>query len=63
MFFFEVVSFLIFWPILWWLGGRLARDDAPASPRRSPPDLPANVVDLAAYRRAQRASDPRRARS
>jgi len=51
MFFFEIVSFMIAWPILWWLGGRLARnEERPAAPREP---LPENVVDLAAYRRAR----------
>lgn len=51
MFFFEIVSFMIVWPIVWWLGGRLARDgEKPATPREPGPD---NVVDLASYRRAR----------
>jgi hypothetical protein len=53
MFFFEIVSFMIVWPIVWWLGGRLARDGERPAPPREP--LPDNVVDLASYRRAREA--------
>jgi hypothetical protein len=61
MFLVEIITFMIAWPILWWLGGRLARDQqGPA--RRPDAGGPgdAKVVDLAAFRR-KRDAERRRA--
>jgi hypothetical protein len=44
----EIVSFLIIWPIVWWLGGLLAEDGIETSPK---PPLPDNVIDLEQFRR------------
>jgi hypothetical protein len=64
MFFFEILAFIIVWPLVWWLGG-LDRDDRRgATPR--PPDPPegAKVVDLHAWRirRARKDAAPSRRR-
>jgi len=66
MFFFEAFAFVIVFPLCWWLGGRLARSEAPARrpepAKGSGPDAPgppdrgeAEVIELAAWRQKHRA--------
>jgi hypothetical protein len=69
MFLVEIVTFMVAWPILWWLGGRLDREarapsrapsakgPAPGSGER--PREADNVVDLAAYRARKTATTRR----
>lgn len=45
MFLVEIITFMIVWPIVWWLGGRLSREGL------APPRPPPNVVDLEVWRR------------
>lgn len=59
MFLVELVSFLIVWPIVWWLGGRLADDGIGKRPSPPPRELPDNVVDLDAFRRRHTHRVPR----
>jgi hypothetical protein len=59
----ELVAFLIVWPIMWWLGGRLAADGISREPTRRPPadlpdNLPSNVIDLEQFRRRHRPGRP-----
>jgi hypothetical protein len=53
MFFFEIISFLIVWPFVWWLGGRLAHDDGAPVSRDREASGPDNVVDLQAWKARQ----------
>jgi hypothetical protein len=59
MFLVEIITFMIAWPILWWLGGRLARNER--GPARGEGGTgPGNVVNLDAFRR-RRDAERRRA--
>jgi hypothetical protein len=61
MFLVEIVTFMIAWPILWWLGGRLARDSRRPASREAAPDHGGKVVDLEAFRRRREAAKRRAA--
>jgi len=61
MFLVELVSFMIIWPILWWLGGRLASDGIDPVDRPKRRVLPENVVDLEQFRKRHQ-GDGRRGR-
>jgi hypothetical protein len=57
MFLVEIVTFMVAWPILWWLGGRLDR----AARQQPAPQLRAGkVVDLAAFRQRKEEAARRR---
>jgi hypothetical protein len=48
----ELVSFMIIWPLVWWLGGRLSKDGLdPVDTGSKRRILPENVIDLDQFRR------------